>query len=78
MAAARLVPDPWTRSVTDHVVVGDRVLLDISFRAARARLPMLASQLLAKYSIRTLLGTLAWWHAMRTAAARSISDLLLR
>ena len=43
MAAARLVPDPWTRSVTDHVVVGDRVLLDISFRAARARLPMLAS-----------------------------------
>ena len=29
--------------MTDHVVVGDRVLLDISFRAARARLPMLAS-----------------------------------
>jgi len=24
--------------VTDHIVVGDRVLLDISFRAARARL----------------------------------------
>ena len=29
--------------MTDHVVVGDRVLPDISFRAARARLPMLAS-----------------------------------
>jgi hypothetical protein len=28
--------------VTDHVVVGDRVLLDISFRAAQARLRILA------------------------------------
>jgi hypothetical protein len=28
--------------VTDHVVVGDRVLLDISFRAAQARLGILA------------------------------------
>jgi hypothetical protein len=28
--------------VTDHVVVGDRVLLDISFPAARARLGLLA------------------------------------
>jgi len=29
--------------VTDHIVVGDRVLLDVSFRAARARLEILAS-----------------------------------
>jgi len=28
--------------VTDHVVVGDRVLLDVGFRAARARLEILA------------------------------------
>ena len=42
MTAARPVPDPWTGSVTDRVVVGDRVLVDISFRAARARLRMLA------------------------------------
>jgi hypothetical protein len=28
--------------VTDHIVVGDRVLLDASFRAARARLGILA------------------------------------
>jgi len=28
--------------VTDHIVVGDRVLLDVSFRAARARLETLA------------------------------------
>ena len=28
--------------MTDHVVVGDRVLLDISFRAAQARLRILA------------------------------------
>jgi hypothetical protein len=28
--------------VTDHVVIGDRVLLDISFRAAQARLRILA------------------------------------
>jgi hypothetical protein len=28
--------------VTDHIVVGDRVLLDISFRAAQARLRILA------------------------------------
>lgn len=41
MTAARPVPDPWTGSVTDHIVVGDRVLLDISFRAAWARLGIL-------------------------------------
>ena len=29
--------------MTDHIVVGDRVLLDVSFRAARARLEILAS-----------------------------------
>ena len=28
--------------MTDHIVVGDRVLLDASFRAARARLGILA------------------------------------
>jgi hypothetical protein len=28
--------------VTDHIVVGDRILLDIGFRAARARLRILA------------------------------------
>ena len=42
VTAARPVPDPWTGSVTDHIVVGDRVLLDISFRAVRARLRILA------------------------------------
>jgi hypothetical protein len=29
--------------VTDHIVVGDRVLLDASFRAARTRLEILVS-----------------------------------
>jgi hypothetical protein len=28
--------------MSDHIVVGDRVLIDASFRAARARLEMLA------------------------------------
>jgi hypothetical protein len=42
VTAARPVPDPWTGAVTDHIVVGDRVLLDVSFRAARARLGILA------------------------------------
>jgi hypothetical protein len=45
---------------------------------ADADVTMLASQLLAKYSSRTSLGSLAWWHAMRTAASRSVSDLGLR
>ncbi len=42
MTAARPVPDPWTGAVTDHIVVGDRVLLNVSFGAARARLGILA------------------------------------
>jgi len=42
VTAARLVPDLWTGAVTDHIVVGDRVLLGASFRAARARLGILA------------------------------------
>jgi len=42
VTAARPVPDLWTGAVTDHVVVGDRVLLDVGFRAARARLEILA------------------------------------
>jgi hypothetical protein len=36
-------PDLWTGAVRDHVVVGDRVLLDSGFRAARARLEILVS-----------------------------------
>ena len=66
-------PDAWlpddVRELLTDLAKGGDVDADVT---------MLASQLLAKYSIRTLLGTLAWWHAMRTAAARSISDLLLR
>jgi hypothetical protein len=42
VTAARPVPGLWTGAVTDHIVVGDRVLLDASFRTARARLGMLA------------------------------------
>lgn len=42
MTAARPVPDLWTGAVTDHIVVGDRVLLHASFHAARARLGILA------------------------------------
>jgi hypothetical protein len=42
VTAARPPPDPWTGAVTDHIVVGDRVLLDAGFRAARARLGILA------------------------------------
>jgi hypothetical protein len=38
----RPVSDPWTGAVTDHIVVGDRVVLDVSFSAARARLRILA------------------------------------
>src|SRR5262249_4687752 len=41
-AGAWAVPGLWTGAVTDHIVVGDRVLLDVSFRAARARLEILA------------------------------------
>jgi hypothetical protein len=40
---ARPVPEPWTGAVTDHIVVGDRVLLDADFRTVRARLGILAS-----------------------------------
>ena len=36
------MPGLCTGAVTDHVVVGDRVLLDVSFGAARARLEILA------------------------------------
>jgi hypothetical protein len=43
MTAACPAPEPWTGAVTDHIVVGDRVLLDAGFRAARARLGILAS-----------------------------------
>jgi hypothetical protein len=42
MTAARPLPDLWTGAVTDHVVVVDRVLLNASFHAARARLENLA------------------------------------
>ena len=42
MTAARPVPDLWTGAVTDHIVVGGRVLLAASFRTARARLEILA------------------------------------
>ena len=35
-------PDQWTGAVTDHIVVGDRVLLDASFGTAGARLGVLA------------------------------------
>jgi hypothetical protein len=38
----RPVPDPWTEGVTDHLVVGDRVLLDTGFSAAQDRLEILA------------------------------------
>jgi hypothetical protein len=33
--------DPWTDAMSDHIVIGDRVLLDASFRDAQARLEML-------------------------------------
>jgi hypothetical protein len=36
------VPDRWTDAVTDHTVVGVRVLLNVGFRAARTRLRTLA------------------------------------
>jgi len=42
VTAARPVPGLWTGAVTDHIVVGDRVLLDTGFQAARARLGILA------------------------------------
>ena len=42
MTAARLARDLWNGAVTDHLAVGDRVLLDAGFRAARARLEILA------------------------------------
>ena len=42
MAPARPVPEPCTGAVTDYLVVGDRVLFDADFRAARARLEILA------------------------------------
>jgi hypothetical protein len=42
VTAARPVPGLWTGAVTDHMVVGGRVLLDATFGAARARLRSLA------------------------------------
>ena len=42
MTAARPAPYPWTGAMRDHIAVGDRVLLDVSLRAARARLGILA------------------------------------
>jgi len=41
-AAAWPVPEVWTGAVRDHTAVADRVLLDASFRAARARLEIAA------------------------------------
>jgi hypothetical protein len=38
----RPVPGPSTGAVTDHLVVGDRIVLDASFHAARSRLELLA------------------------------------
>ena len=42
MTAARPLPDLWTGAVTDHTVVGGRVVIEASFDAARARLGILA------------------------------------
>jgi len=42
VTAARQVPGRWAGVVTDHIVVGDRVLPDAKFGAARARLRSLA------------------------------------
>jgi len=42
VTAARPIPGRWTGAVTDHIFVGGRVVLDASFRAARARLGILA------------------------------------
>ena len=42
MTAAQPVPDLWTGAVTDHTVVGGRVVVEASFAAARARLGILA------------------------------------
>ena len=42
MTADRAVADLWTGAVMDHIVVGERVLLDASFRAGRPRLEILA------------------------------------
>jgi hypothetical protein len=36
------MPGRWTGVVTDHTVVGDRVVLDVGFDAARTRLRILA------------------------------------
>ena len=42
MTAAQSVHGLWAGAVIDQIVVGDRVLLDAGFRAARARLEILA------------------------------------
>ncbi len=42
MAAVQAGAGLWTGAVEDHVIVCDRVLLDVGFRAARARLGILA------------------------------------
>ena len=42
MTAASTVPGRWTGAVTDHTVIGDRVTLNVGFRAAQARLRIMA------------------------------------
>ena len=42
VVAARLVPDRWAGVVADHVFVGHRGVLAVSFGAGRARLGILA------------------------------------
>jgi hypothetical protein len=41
VTAASPVPDRWTGTVTDHIVIGDRVALNVGFHAARTRLRIL-------------------------------------
>ena len=42
MTLARVAPDRWSGAVADHIVVGDRVGLNVGFQAARTRLRGLA------------------------------------
>ena len=42
MTVATPVPGRWGGAMTDHIVVGDRVALDVGFQAARTRLRSLA------------------------------------
>ena len=57
MAAASRVPGQWAGAVTDHIVVGDRVLLEADFRAARARLGILAGDELLLQASEAAYGT---------------------